>query len=188
LQARELGNELTDQSQADDRDPLSQRNIGDTHAIECNAAQSGETSMVKRNVIGNPGGEIAANGDGFSVSSSFAAVSDPIADFNIGYGGMFLGHQACAGIAEDSVFAEFCSYLGQSSDGRAFKRIPDFGDLGRVVGDRPDHAFLVDAGGFGTAADQRIDGANENVMRADHRVGDFVDDDILQPFSENLLH
>jgi len=44
------------------------------------------------------------------------------------------------------------------------------------------------AGSLSAATDQRIDWPNQDVMRTDNRVGDLVDDDVFQPFAENLLH
>ena len=66
--------------------------------------------------------------------------------------------------------------------------VPYLAELGRIVGDCLQHPFLVNAGSFGSTTDQGIDRADQDVIRADDRIRDLVDDDVLESFSQNLLH
>ena len=57
-----------------------------------------------------------------------------------------------------------------------------------IVGDFLENAFLMNAGGFGATADQRIDRMDQHVMRGHDRVRHLIDDDVLNAFADNLLH
>ncbi len=48
--------------------------------------------MIEGNIIRDPRNQIASDGNGFSVSRSFAAVGDTVSDFEIRNRGMFLRH------------------------------------------------------------------------------------------------
>ena len=66
--------------------------------------------------------------------------------------------------------------------------VPDLAQVGRIVGHLFEHAFLMDAGGLRAAADQGIQRAHQHMMRRRDRVGHLVDDDVLEPFTDNLFH
>jgi len=46
----------------------------------------------------------------------------------------------------------------------------------------------VDARRLSAAADQRIDRTNENMVRRDNRVGNFLDYDVFESFAKELFH
>src|SRR5437899_13096654 len=60
--------------------------------------------------------------------------------------------------------------------------------MGRIFGNCPDYSLLMDASRFSPAADQGIDGTHEHMMRDDHGIWDFIDNDLLQTLANQLFH
>jgi len=66
--------------------------------------------------------------------------------------------------------------------------VPNLAEVGRIFGNCPDYSLLVDASRFSPAADQGIDGTHEHMMRDDHGIWDFIDNDFLQTLANQLFH
>ena len=73
-------NKLAHKAESDYGDSLSQRNVGDAHCVERDAAQRGEAGVLEGDVVRNSRNQIASDKDSFSVSGSFASVGDTMSD------------------------------------------------------------------------------------------------------------
>ena len=104
---------------------------------------------------------------------------------------MLVDHDARAGISQDRIFAEF-----RQRPPAMVRTGPSFfitsrilRDVGRVFGNCSlSSAAAMNAGGFGPAADEGVMRTDNYVMRRDDGVGHLIDDDILEPLPQELLH
>ena len=141
------------------------------------------------NVYDDSRDQVAANANGFSMARSFTAVGNSVSDFDADDGGMLLRYETCTCLTQHRIFAELCVHFGEGLHRTlGLQHAPDFSQLRRIIGDCFQNSFIVNAGSFRPTADQRINRTDQDVMRADNGIRNLVDDDILQPFSENLFH
>ncbi len=171
---------MPDQTQSDHNYPVTQADVRNADRIESDASQGREGGVLEPDSFGNLRHQVAARNDGLGVTGSFAAVCYSLADFQVGHGGVAFQNNSRAGIPQRCVFAELGQDLPGSRDGaRDLHDIQHLPDVGRVVGHFLDKAVRVNAGRLGSAADQREDRTDQNVMGRSSRIGHFVHDDFF---------
>ncbi len=97
LQPRQLPDQLSHQPLTDHRDHITQAEIGDTHRIHGDAAQSGKASVFTGDACGYLCNQVAARNNSLGMPGTFAAICHDIASREIGDSSVFLHHRACSG-------------------------------------------------------------------------------------------
>ena len=189
LEPDELGDELADNAETDDRDGVAEANVGDAHGVEGDAAERREAGVLERNRLGHLHDQVAPRVDRLTMAGALAAVGHALADLQIRYRGMLVDHDARAGVAEDGILAELRPHLGRGPHrARGLHRGPHRTQVRWVVGEIPQHAVMVDARRLRPAADERVVGLDQHVMGRHHRLRHLVDDDLVQALAKHLLH
>jgi len=189
LKAGQLSDQLPNQSQADDRDFFAQGNVSNPNGVEGDAAERGEAGVFERDALGNFRDEVATDQDGLGVSRPFATIGDSVSNFDVGNSIVLSDHHPSARISQNRVLAEFCKdFPGRADRSFVFHHVQDFANVGRVLGYRSQCTTAMNAGGLSAAADERGMRTNNYVMGRDDGVGNLVDDDLLEPLPQQLLH
>jgi len=181
LQFGQLRNELSHQTQAQHRDRFTQSDLRNSNAIEGDAAQGGETRVFEWDVFWLGHDQIHADQNRLTVSGAFYPIGHVITNLQVSNGVMFVHYNAGAGVAQHCIFAELgFNLIKGASRTLHFKNVPNFCELRRIVGDSAQHSFLMNASGFRSAADQRVERPDEDVARNDDWIGYFIDNDLLK--------
>src|SRR6185295_5149508 len=83
LKSGQLGDQLPDQTQADNRDHIADTDFRNPDRVESNTPERGEARMLERNFVGYSDDQVLRSEDRFTVTSSLTAVSDTIADVEL---------------------------------------------------------------------------------------------------------
>jgi hypothetical protein len=100
-----------------------------------------------------------------------------------------VGDDTGTAVAEHRVLVELGSHFRQRAhNARGLHRRGHLLKMRRVVPQLRHDATLVQAIGLGTAADQRIGGTNEDVVRLRQWIRHLLHNDVFETFSKHLLH
>jgi len=181
LQLGQLRDELSHQTQTQNSDRFTQSDLRNSNAIECDAAQRGEARVFKRDVFWHRHDQIHADQKSLTVPGAFSPVSHAVTNLQVSDGVMLVHDNAGAGVPQHGVFAELgFNLIKGASRTLHFKNVPNLCELRRIVGDSAQHSFLMNASGFRSAADQRVERPDEDVARNDDWIGYFIDNDLLK--------
>ncbi len=166
LQPDELGNELADKPKADDGDRVAQTDTRDAHGIQRDAAERREAGVLERHGVGYPHDQLAPCLHRLAVPGGLAAVGDAVAHVQIRDRRVPLHHDAGARVAEDGVLGELGAHLGgRAHRTRALHRIPHRAQVVGMASQLLEDTVLMDAGRLRAAADQRVLGPDQDVVR-----------------------
>src|SRR6266545_3914321 len=117
LQFDELGYQLADETETDDRHSVAEADGGRAHGIQRDAAESGEAGVLEGDGVRDAGYEIAAGENRLGMAGAFAAIGYPIADGEVGHRWMLVHKNPGAGVTEHGIFAELGLELAKGADG-----------------------------------------------------------------------
>ncbi len=187
--AHELAYELSDDPETEHGDRITEADLGDADRVERDAPEGREARFLERHGVRNRNDEVSPGDDSFGVPGALAPVCDPRPDVHIRHGRMLVDEDSGSRVAERRVFIELRENLVRRPHGIGdLHYFPDLSEMGGILGDFPDDRFLMDARRFGPARDEGKYGSDENVMGLRDRLGDFVHDNVPEPFSNNLFH
>ena len=189
LLTHQLRDELADEPQADHDDRFSQSDVRRSNGMQRDAAERCKARLLQRQLRRHRHDQIARGLHGLGMARALAAERDPLTGLDIGDGRMDLGHYSRTRVTEHRVFVEFGLHFRESPHNACgLRHGGNLLKMGRVVPQLRHDAGLVQARRFGAATDQGVGRPNEDVVHLQPGFRYILDHDVLEAFSQNLLH